>query len=130
AELRTLQDWFVRYQLTKARGVAEVASVGGFVKQYQVVVDPNKLRAYGIPLSAVRDAVRASNMDVGGRVIEMSEREYMVRGRGYLTGTQDLEQIALKSTNGTPVYLRDVARVGTGSDDGRVLWGLTDRYES
>src|SRR6266566_3321691 len=95
----------------------------GFVKQYQVVVDPGKLRAYGIPLSAVIAAVRASNMDVGGRVIEMSEREYMVRGRGYLKGTQDLEQIALKSTNGTPVYLRDVARVELGPDERR---GLTD----
>jgi len=81
AELRAIQDWFVRYQLTKAEGVAEVASVGGFVKQYQVVVDPTKLRAFGIPLSKVTEAIRASNMDVGGRVVEMSEREYMVRGR-------------------------------------------------
>src|SRR6266481_2624391 len=103
AELRTVQDWFVRYQLTKAEGVAEVASVGGFVKQYQVVVDPAKLRGYGISLSQVTDAIRKSNMDVGGRVIEMSEREYMVRGQGYLHGIGDLEQIALKSEGGTPV---------------------------
>lgn len=123
AELRTLQDWFVRYQLTKAEGVAEVASVGGFVQQYQVVVDPGKLRAYGIPLSAVSDAIRASNQDVGGRVIEMSEREYMVRGRGYLRGIGDLEQIALKSNNGVPVLLRDVAHVQLGPDERR---GLTD----
>ncbi|MDE2475413.1 MAG: efflux RND transporter permease subunit, partial [Alphaproteobacteria bacterium] len=115
--------WFVRYQLTKAEGVAEVASVGGFVQQYQVVVDPEKLRAYGIPLSAVSDAIRASNQDVGGRVIEMSEREYMVRGRGYLRGINDLEQIALKSNNGVPVLLRDVAHVQLGPDERR---GLTD----
>lgn len=123
AELRTLQDWFVRYQLTKAEGVAEVASVGGFVQQYQVVVDPEKLRAYGIPLSVVSDAIRASNQDVGGRVIEMSEREYMVRGRGYLRGISDLEQIALKSNNGVPVLLRDVAHVQLGPDERR---GLTE----
>src|SRR6516165_930609 len=97
ADLRAIQDWFVRYQLTKAEGVAEVASVGSFVKQYQVVVDPTKLRAFGIPLSKVTEAIRASNMDVGGRVVEMSEREYMVRGRGYLRGIPDLDQILLKT---------------------------------
>jgi Cu(I)/Ag(I) efflux system membrane protein CusA/SilA len=123
AELRAVQDWFVRYQLTKAEGVAEVASVGGFVKQYQVVVDPTKLRAFGIPLSKVTEAIRASNMDVGGRVIEMSEREYMVRGRGYLRGIPDLEQIVLKTERGTPVRLRDVARVELGPDERR---GLTE----
>ena len=123
AELRAVQDWFVRYQLTKAEGVAEVASVGGFVKQYQVVVDPTKLRAYGIPLSKVTEAIRASNMDVGGRVVEMSEREYMVRGRGYLRGVPDLEQIVLKSERGTPVRIRDVARVELGPDERR---GLTE----
>src|SRR5438876_3523011 len=123
AELRTIQDWFIRYQLTKAEGVAEVASVGGFVKQYQVVVDPTKLRAFGIPLSKVTEAIRASNMDVGGRVIEMSEREYMVRGRGYIRGVPDLEAIVLKSDRGTPVRLRDVARVELGPDERR---GLTE----
>jgi copper/silver efflux system protein len=123
AELRAVQDWFVRYQLTKAEGVAEVASVGGFVKQYQVVVDPTKLRAFGIPLSKVTEAIRASNMDVGGRVIEMSEREYMVRGRGYLKGIPDLEQIVLKTERGTPVRIRDVARVELGPDERR---GLTE----
>ena len=123
AELRTIQDWFIRYQLTKAEGVAEVASVGGFVKQYQVVVDPMKLRAYGIPLSKVTEAIRASNMDVGGRVIEMSEREYMVRGRGYLRGISDIEQIVLKTAQGTPVRVRDVARVELGPDERR---GLTE----
>jgi Cu(I)/Ag(I) efflux system membrane protein CusA/SilA len=123
AELRAIQDWFVRYQLTKAEDVAEVASVGGFVKQYQVVVDPTKLRAYGIPLSKVTEAIRASNMDVGGRVVEMSEREYMVRGRGYLRGVPDLEQIVLKSERGTPVRIRDVARVELGPDE---RCGLTE----
>ncbi len=123
AELRTIQDWFIRYQLTKAEGVAEVASIGGFVKQYQVVVDPVKLRAYGIPLSKVSEAIRASNMDVGGRVIEMSEREYMVRGRGYLRGIADLDQIVLKTERGTPVRLRDLARVELGPDERR---GLTE----
>jgi copper/silver efflux system protein len=129
AELRTIQDWFVRYQLTKAEGVAEVASVGGFVKQYQVVVDPTKLRAYGIALSKVTDAIRMSNRDVGGRVIEMSEREYMVRGRGYLRGIPDIEQIVLKADRGTPVLLRDVARVELGPDERRGLTELNGEGE-
>jgi Cu(I)/Ag(I) efflux system membrane protein CusA/SilA len=123
AELRAIQDWFVRYQLTKAEGVAEVASVGGFVKQYQVVVDPTKLRAYGIPLSKLTEAIRASNTDVGGRVIEMSEREYMVRGRGYIHSVPDIEQVVLKTERGTPVRIRDVARVEFGPDERR---GLTE----
>src|SRR5437763_4768025 len=99
AELRSIQDWVVRYQLAKVQGVAEVASVGGFVKQYQVVVDPEKLRAFDIPLSKVTDAIRASNMEVGGRVIEMSEREYMVRGQGYLRGANDIGSSGLKNDN-------------------------------
>ena len=120
AELRSLQDWLIRFQLTKASGVAEVASVGGFEKQYQVVVDPRKLQAFGIPLSRVTEAVRASNRDVGGRTIEMTETEYMVRGRGYLTGTGDLERVVLRANpNGTPVLLRDVARVQVGPDERR-----------
>ena len=129
AELRTIQDWLIRYQLTKAEGVAEVASVGGFVKQYQVVVDPNRLRAYGIGLPAVSAAIRASNMDVGGRTIEMTEREYMVRGHGYLSGTKDLEQIVLKSSQGTPVLLRDIARVELGPDERRGLAELNGEGE-
>src|SRR5512144_1243597 len=111
AELRTMQDWYLRYQLTKAHGVAEVASVGGFVQQYQVTVDPLKLRAYGIPRGKVSQLIRDSNRDVGGRVIEMAEAEYMVRGRGYLRGKGDIETLVLKSERGTPVLLRDVARV-------------------
>jgi Cu(I)/Ag(I) efflux system membrane protein CusA/SilA len=129
ADLRSIQDWLVRYQLTKAEGVAEVASVGGFVKQYQAVVDPDKLRAYGIPLSKVVDAIRASNMDVGGRTIEMTEREFMVRGHGYLRGTKDLEQIVLKNENGAPVLLRDVARVEIGPDERRGLTELNGQGE-
>ncbi|MEW6163948.1 MAG: CusA/CzcA family heavy metal efflux RND transporter [Pseudomonadota bacterium] len=114
AELRTLQDWYLRYQVTKAQGVAEVASIGGFVQQYQVVVDPVKLRGYGIPLATVANAIRNSNRDVGGRVVEMAETEYMVRGKGYLRGRGDLEQLVVKSDQGTPVLLRDVARVELG----------------
>src|SRR5229473_1351330 len=129
AELRTVQDWSIRYQLTKAEGVAEVASVGGFVKQYQVVVDPTKLRAYGIPLSTVTDAIRSSNRDVGGRVVEMSEREYMVRGRGYLRGAPDIEQIVLKTDKGTPVLLKEVARVELGPDERRGLTELNGEGE-
>ncbi|HET9702134.1 MAG TPA: efflux RND transporter permease subunit [Burkholderiales bacterium] len=111
AELRAIQDWFIRYQLSKAPGVAEVASVGGFVKQYQVTVDPRRLQAYGIPLSTVTRVIRESNTDVGGRVVEMAETEYMVRGRGYLRGQADLESLVVKSQGGVPVLLRDIARV-------------------
>ncbi|MGD9724806.1 MAG: efflux RND transporter permease subunit [Alphaproteobacteria bacterium] len=129
AELRTVQDWFIRYQLTKAEGVAEVASVGGFVKQYQVVVDPRKLQAYGISLATVTAAIRGSNTDVGGRVVEMSEIEYIVRGRGYLRGIPDLEQIVLKVDRGTPVLLRDVARIELGPDERRGLTELNGEGE-
>jgi Cu(I)/Ag(I) efflux system membrane protein CusA/SilA len=129
AELRSIQDWFVRFQLTKAGGVAEVASLGGFVKQYQVVVDPTKLRAFGIPLSQVTSAIRASNADVGGSTIEMSEREYMVRGRGYLKGIGDLENIVLKSSGGTPVLVKDVARVELGPAERRGLAELNGQGE-
>ena len=122
AELRSIQDWIVRYNLVTAKGVAEVASVGGFERQYQVVVDPRKLQAYGIPLDRVSDAIRASNLDVGGRTIEMSETEYMVRGRGYLRNVQDLGNVVLMADpggSGTPVLLRDVARVELGPDERR-----------
>ncbi len=123
AELRTIQDWFLRYQLTKAHGVSEVASVGGFVQTYQVTVDPVKLRAYGIPLMKVSQVIRDSNRDVGGRVVEMAETEYMVRGRGYLRGKDDLEKLVVKSEMGTPVLIRDIARVELGPDERR---GLTE----
>lgn len=129
AELRSIQDWFVRFQLTKAGGVAEVASIGGFVKQYQVVADPTKLRSFGIALSQVTSAIRASNADVGGSTIEMSEREYMVRGRGYLKGVGDLENIVLKSERGTPVLLKDVAHVELGPAPRRGLAELNGTGE-
>ncbi|MEJ0051248.1 MAG: efflux RND transporter permease subunit [Methylovirgula sp.] len=122
AELRSIQDWLVRYNLVTAKGVAEVASVGGFEKQYQVVVDPQKLQAYGIPLDRVSDAIRTSNRDVGGRTIEMSETEYMVRGRGYLRNVQDIGNIVLKADpngSGTPVLIKDVARIELGPDERR-----------
>ena len=111
AELRSQQDWYVRYQLTKAEGVAEVASVGGFVKEYQVTVDPHRLATYGIPLARLTEVIRESNRDVGGRVLELAEKEYMVRGLGYLQGVDDIGQLVLKSEGGTPVLVRDVARV-------------------
>ncbi|MCL4688046.1 MAG: efflux RND transporter permease subunit [Burkholderiales bacterium] len=119
AELRTIQDWFLRYQLTKAQGVSEVASVGGFVQQYHVIVDPVKLRSYGVPLMKVSQVIRDSNRDVGGRVIEMAEAEYMVRGRGYLRGKADIEDLVVKAEKGTPVLVRDVARVELGPDERR-----------
>jgi len=121
AELRTLQDWYLRYQLTKAHGVAEVASLGGFVQTYQVTVDPVKLRAYGISLAKVAQVVRDSNRDVGGRVVEMAEAEYMVRGKGYLRGTSDIENLVLKADKGTPVLVRDIARVELVPDERRGL---------
>ena len=129
AELRTLQDWYLRYQLTKAHGVAEVASIGGFVQTYQVTVDPVKLRAYGIPLAAVSKVIRESNRDVGGRVVEMAETEYMVRGKGYLRGTVDIENLVVKSQGGTPVLVRDIARVELAPDERRGLTELNGEGE-
>ncbi|WP_296707411.1 CusA/CzcA family heavy metal efflux RND transporter [Rhodoblastus sp.] len=129
AELRSLQDWTLRYGLAKAEGVAEVASVGGFVKQYNVVVDPNRLKALGIPLQKIRDAIRANNADVGGRTVELSEFEFIVRGRGYLRGIPDLEQVVLRSDNGTPLLLKDVARVEIGPDERRGITELNGEGE-
>ncbi|MGZ9052634.1 MAG: efflux RND transporter permease subunit, partial [Rhodoplanes sp.] len=123
AELRTIQDWYIRYGVAKAEGVAEVASVGGFVKQYSVVIDPRRLQALGIPLTKVNDAIRTSNRDVGGRTVELSETEFAIRGRGYLKGLSDLQQIVVKSDRGVPVFLRDVARVELVPDERR---GITE----
>ncbi len=128
-ELRAIQDWFVRYQLTKAPGVAEVASVGGFVRTYQVTVDPRKLQAHGISLREVTDAIRMSNHDVGGRSVELAEREYMIRGRGYLRGLEDVGNIVLKATAGTPVFVRDVARVELAPDERRGIAELNGEGE-
>lgn len=117
AELRSLQDWTLRYALKSVPGVAEVASLGGFVRQYQVQVDPQRLRAYGIPLEQVVEAVRRSNGDTGGRLIEMAGAEYMIRGRGYARSKEDLEKTVLKvSSNGVPVRVADVGRVTLGPD--------------
>ncbi len=122
AELRSLQDWFLKYELTAVPGVAEVASVGGFVRQYQITVDPNRLRAYDIPLSRIREAVRRSNSDVGGRVFETAETEFMVRGEGYIRGLDDVRRIALGvDASGTPVTVEDVATVQFGPDIRRGL---------
>ncbi len=129
AELRSLQDWSVRYGIAKAEGVAEVASVGGFVKQYNVVVDPNRMRSFGIPLLAVRDAIRGSNMDVGGRTVELSEFEFIVRGRGYVKSVEDLSHVVLKVENGTPVTLKDVARIELGPDERRGITELNGEGE-
>ena len=124
AELRSIQDWYLRYQLTKVPGVAEVATVGGFVQNYQVTVDPVKLRAYGIPLMKVAQVIRDSNRDVGGRAVEMAETEYMVRGKGYLRGADDIALLVLKSDKGTPVLVRDIGRVELVPDERR---GLAER---
>lgn len=129
AELRATQDWQVRFGVAKAEGVAEVASVGGFVRQYQVVVDPRRLRAFNLPLTAIRDAIRDSNMDVGGRVVELAETEFMVRGRGYIRSISDLEQIVLKAEAGTPVLLKDVARVELAPDERRGVTELNGEGE-
>ena len=129
AELRSIQDWYVRYQLAKAHGVAEVASVGGFVQTYQVTVDPVKLRAYGIPLMKVAQVIRDSNRDVGGRAVEMAETEYMVRGKGYLRGKGDIELLVVKSEKGTPVLIRDIARVELIPDERRGLTELNGEGE-
>jgi Cu(I)/Ag(I) efflux system membrane protein CusA/SilA len=129
AELRSLQDWSVRYGIAKAEGVAEVASVGGFVKQYNVVVDPNRLRSLNIPLSKVRDVIRGSNMDVGGRTVELSEFEFIIRGRGYLKSVADLSNVVVKVENGTPVLLKDVARIELGPDERRGITELNGEGE-
>jgi Cu(I)/Ag(I) efflux system membrane protein CusA/SilA len=129
AELRSIQDWYVRYQLTKAHGVAEVASVGGFVQTYQVTVDPVKLRAYNIPLMKVAQVIRDSNRDVGGRAVEMAETEYMVRGMGYLRGKSDIEMLVVKADKGTPVLIRDIARVELTPDERRGVTELNGEGE-
>ncbi|GJD66730.1 MULTISPECIES: efflux RND transporter permease subunit [Methylobacterium] len=129
AELRSLQDWVVRFGASRAEGVAEVAGVGGFVKQYNVVVDPNRLRAQGIPLSRLREAIRSSNADVGGRTVELSEFEFMVRGRGYLKSVADIENIVLKTEAGTPLRVRDIARVELGPDERRGITELNGEGE-
>src|SRR5512140_1331140 len=115
-ELRSFQDWNLRYAIQSVPGVAEVATVGGQVRQYQITVNPNALAAYKLPLDAVISAVRRGNADVGGRLVEFSGREYMVRGRGYVKGVKDLESLVLRSEGGTPVLVKDVATVALGPE--------------
>lgn len=119
AELRSMQDWIVRFGASKAEGVSEIAGLGGFVKQYSIVVDPARLKSQGVTLDEVGAAVRASNMDTGGRTVELSEFEFMVRGRGYLKNVSDIENIVLKTENGVPLRLSDIAAVEIVPDERR-----------
>ncbi|MBB1093608.1 efflux RND transporter permease subunit [Rhodopseudomonas palustris] len=129
ADTRSLQDWTLRFALAKAEGVAEVASIGGFVKQYNVVLDPQRMRDRGITMQRMRETIRSSNADVGGRTVELSEFEYVIRGKGYLKDINDLGNIVLKTSNGTPVLLRDVARVELGPDERRGIAELNGEGE-
>ena len=130
ADLRSIQDWTVRYDLQSVPGVAEVASLGGFVRQYQVTVDPNRLSAYGVPLMSIVEAIRASNNEVGGRLVEWTGAEYMVRARGYVRNVSDLEEIVVKTNEkGTPVRLRDVAQIQLGPEIRRGIGELDGKGE-
>ena len=131
ADLRSIQDWYLKYQLTAVPGVSEVASIGGFVKQYQVTVDPTKLRAYNLSLSDVSRAIERSNGEVGGRSIETSEREFILRVKGYITNLDDLKQVAVGvGANGVPILLRDVANVQFGPDERRGIADLNGDGET
>src|SRR5213595_3132129 len=130
AELRSIQDWNLRYALSSVKGVAEVAPVGGFIKQYQVDLDPNALVAYNIPLSEVVSAIKNSNADVGGRTLEVATTEYFIRGRGYIKKIEDIENIVLKVENGTPVYIKNVASVHLGGDIRRGVAELDGKGET
>jgi copper/silver efflux system protein len=129
AQLRSIQDWNLRYALSSVKGVAEVAPVGGFVKQYQVDLDPNALVAYSIPLSDIVNAIKTSNADVGGKTFEVATTEYYIRGRGYIKKIEDIENIVLKVENGTPVYLKNVGNVHLGADLRRGVAELDGRGE-
>ena len=129
SDTRTIQDWNLKFALAKAEGVAEVASIGGFVKQYNVVLDAQRMRDLGITMQKIRDAIRASNADVGGRTVELSEFEYVIRGKGYLKGIDDLGNIVLKNEGGTPVLLRDVSKVELGPDERRGIAELNGEGE-
>src|SRR5205809_6001639 len=130
AQLRSIQDWNLRYALSSVKGVAEVAPVGGFVKQYQVDLDPNALVAYNIPLSEVVNAIKLSNADVGGKVFEVATTEYYIRGRGYIKKIEDIENIVLKVENGTPVYLKNIGNVHLGADIRRGVAELDGKGET
>src|SRR5437016_1861559 len=131
AELRSIQDWYLRYQLESVPGVAEVASVGGFVKQYQIEVDPNTLAAYRLPITTVIQAVRNSNAEVGARVLEMAGTDYVIRGRGYLRSVEDIETISVGTDGrGTPILVRDIARVQIGPDQRRGIAELDGKGQT
>src|SRR5437016_7579188 len=129
AQLRSIQDWNLRFELESVKGVAEVAPVGGFVKEYQIDVDPNALLAHGIPLSDVVARVKSSNGDVGGKTFEVSTTEYFVRGRGYFKNVADIENVVLKVENGTPVYVKNVSTVHLGGAWRREITKLDGRGE-
>src|SRR5207253_8864239 len=128
--LRSIQDWNLRYALESVKGVAEVAPIGGFVKQYQVDLDPNALVAYSIPLSDVVSAIKTSNADVGGKTFEIATTEYFVRGRGYIKSISDIENVVLKVDKGTPVYVKNVGTVHLGGDIRRGVVELDGRGET
>jgi len=129
AYLRTLQDWYLRYALASVEGVAEVASVGGFVKQYQINIDPNRMSAYGLSIRNIMDRVKMSNNDVEGRLLEFGGREYMVRGRGYIKSVEDIQKIVVGNSRGTPILLRDVAHVALGPEIRRGIVELDGKGE-
>jgi len=131
SQLRSLQDWFLKYELQTVKGVSEVTALGGMVKQYQVQVDPDRLRAFGIPLSLIQTAIKQGNQEIGASVVEMAEAEYMVRATGYLKGVEDLENIPLGvNENGTPLLLKDVAQIGTGPQMRRGIAELNGEGET
>ena len=131
SELRSMQDWFLKYELQTVEGVSEVAALGGMVKQYQVKVDPEKLRAFDIPLAHIQNAIQRGNQEVGASVVEMAEAEYMVRASGYIDGVSDLESIPLGvDENGTPLLLKDVADVGVGPQMRRGIAELNGEGEA
>ena len=131
AQLRSYQDWYLRYALQAVPGVAEVAPLGGFVRQYQVNVDPNRLAAYNIPIDRVIEAIRAGNNDVGGRLVEFSGREFMVRGRGYIKNVSDIEEIVVgtSKSGGTPILVKNLGTVTLGPDIRRGIAELNGEGE-
>ena len=132
AQLRSIQDWFLKYEIESVPGVAEVAPMGGFVRQYQVNLDPNALLSYKIPMEKVMNAIRESNNDVGGRLVEFSGREYMVRGRGYVKNLSDIENVVVGTdeTTGTPVLVKNLGKVVLGPDIRRGVADLDGEGET
>ncbi len=130
-QLRSIQDWYLRYELAAVPGVAEVASIGGYVKQYQVAIDPDRLLAYHVTIPQIKRAIQRSNNDVGGRLVEMAETEFMVRGLGYITSKEDLAQVVVGTDQrGTPILLRDIARITIGPELRRGLADLDGKGET